>query len=226
MITAGHQPNYLPWLGYFDKMSKCDVFIIEDNVKYEHNGYINRNRIKTSHGVKWLTVPIEHTGRQMPINEVRIANNGQPDWEKCHLLSLRHHYVHAPYWKKYSDLFEETYSKKWTLLIDLNMFLIKGIMKFLNIDKPLLMASSLSVCGKKNELVLAQCKALKADKQLSGSGARAYMDVKRFEDEGISVVFQDFKHPVYRQLYGEFVPNLSVVDYLFCTGGEVEWKKD
>jgi hypothetical protein len=219
LITAGHQPNYLPWLGFFDKMSKCDVFIIEDNVQYEHNGFINRNKIKTLHGAKWLTVPVEHTGRPLLINEVRIANNSQSTWEKCHWLSLKHHYIHAPYWKKYSGFFEETYNKKWEFLIDLNMHLIKGIMKFLSIDKPLVMASSLSICEKKSELILDQCKAVKANIQLAGAGAQAYLNVERFEDEGLRVVFQDFEYPVYRQLYGEFVPNLSVVDYLFCTGG-------
>jgi hypothetical protein len=99
------------------------------------------------------------------------------------------------------------------------MHLIKGIMKFLSIDKPLVMASSLSICEKKSELILDQCKAVKANIQLAGAGAQAYLNVERFEDEGLRVVFQDFEYPVYRQLYGEFVPNLSVVDYLFCTGG-------
>ncbi len=127
--------------------------------------------------------------------------------------------MHAPYWKKYSGFFEETYNKKWEFLIDLNMHLIKGIMKFLSIDKPLVMASSLGICEKKSELILNQCKAFKANIQLAGAGAQAYLNVERFEDEGIRVVFQDFEYPVYRQLYGEFVPNLSVVDYLFCTGG-------
>jgi hypothetical protein len=220
MIAAGHQPNYLPWLGFFDKMLHSDVFIIEDNVQYEQQGFTNRNKIKTPNGVKWLTVPVEHTGQSLPINKVRIAKNAEPDWAKRHWLSLKHHYNKAPFWSEYCVFFEETYSQEWTLLVDLNMHLIKGLMGFLKIETPLVLASSLGVTGEKSELVLAQCKALGATVQLSGSGARDYLNVKLFEKEGIKVVFQDFKYPEYNQVYGDFVPNLSVVDYLFCTGGE------
>ena len=81
------------------------------------------------------------------------------------------------------------------------------------------MASSLNACGKKSELVLSQCKALGADVHLAGNGAREYLDINRFEQEGVKVVFQDFKHPTYPQLNGEFTPNLSIVDYLFCADG-------
>jgi len=101
----------------------------------------------------------------------------------------------------------------------LNMHLIRGIMRFLDVDRRLVMASSLDVSGKRNELLVAQCNAVGAETYLSGAGGRAYLDTKLFADAGISVVFQDFKYPVYSQLYGDFVSDLSVVDYLFCTGG-------
>ena len=225
MISAGHQPNYLPWLGFFDKMSKCDIFIIEDNVQFTHNGFQNRNRIKTPNGAKWLTVPFEHFGRPLPINEVVIANKHVPDWARRHWMSLKFCYCNAPYWKNYCDFFEQTLSQKWTMLIDLNMHLIKGLMGFFNIDTPLVMASSLGVSGSKSELILAQCKAVGANVQLSGIGGRDYIDIKRFEAEGVKVVFQDFHYPTYPQLHGEFVPDLSVVDYLFCVGGKLPQTK-
>jgi hypothetical protein len=218
LVTAGHQPNYLPWLGFFDKMAKCDIFIIEDNLLYEHNGYVNRNRIKTAQGAKWLTVPVKHAGHQLPINQVKIANTGESDWATRHWLTLKHNYIKAPYWNKYKDFFEETYSRRWDLLINLNMHLIWGLMRFLNVETPLVMASNIEACGKKSDLILSQCKAVNADVQLSGTGARNYLQVDRFEEDGIKVVFQDFKYPQYLQLQGGFIPNLSVVDYLFCTG--------
>lgn len=218
---SGHQPNYLPWLGFFDKMLQCDVFIIEDNVQYEDQGFTNRNRVKTADGVKWLTVPVEHSGQPQLINEVKIANKAEPKWAVRHWLTLKYNYCNAPFWRKYCDFFEQTYRQEWTMLMDLNMHLIKGLMRFLGIDKPLVMASSLGVSGKKNELVLAQCKAVGATVQLAGIGARNYLDLEKFEKEGIKVVFQDFQHPVYAQLHGGFVPNLSAVDYLFCTGKEL-----
>jgi hypothetical protein len=218
MIAAGHQPNYLPWLGFFDKMSHCDIFIIEDTVQFEHNGFTNRNKIKTLNDAKWLTVPIKHTGRPSPINQIEIADNSESDWGKRHWLNLKYSYCKAPFWKNYCDFFEQTFSHKWTMLIDLNMHLIKGLMRFLNINKPLVLASSLGISCKKSELILEQCKAVGAKVQLSGSGGRDYLDTKLFELQGIVVVFQDFRSPIYPQLKGEFIPNLSVVDYLFCTG--------
>lgn len=201
-------------------MRRCDVFIMEDNVQYEQQGFTNRNRIKTPQGPKWLTVPIEHVGGPLLINEVKISNRAEPDWAKRHWLSLKHNYGKAPFWEKYCGFFEETYSQEWTLLINLNMHLIKGIMRILNIETPLVMASSLGVFESKSDAVLAKCKAVGADTQLCGNGAREYLDLTRFDEEGIIVVFQDFCHPVYMQLQSEFTPNLSVVDYLFCAGNK------
>jgi hypothetical protein len=220
MIVAGHQPNYLPWLGFFDKIKRSDLFIIEDNVQYEHQGFTNRNKIMTADGVRWLSVPIEHDNKPMLISEVKIANKGEPQWGNRHWLTLKHSYCKAPYWHEYSEFFEDTYNREWTLLMDLNLHLIKGIMHFLNIDKPFVMASALDAEGKKSELIIAQCKAVGACVQLAGNGGKEYINSKRFEEEGIKVVFQEFDHPHYPQTCAGFVPNLSVVDYLFCTGGK------
>jgi hypothetical protein len=205
-------------------MLQCDIFIIEDNVQFELQGFQNRNRVKTPEGVKWLTVPIEHVGRPMLFSEVKIANNAEPNWARRHWLTLRHNYCKAPYWKEYCDFFEQTYSDEWTMLMDLNMHIIKGIMQFLNIKTPLIMSSTLNVSGKGSEKVLAQCKALGASVHLSGMGGREYLNLERFKEEGIEVVFQNFHYPVYPQLHGSFVPDLSVIDYLFCTGNKM-WRK-
>jgi len=220
MIVAGHQPNYLPWLGFFDKIRRSDIFIIEDNVQFERQGFTNRNRIMTSDGVRWISVPIEHANKPLLINEAKIANKGEPDWGKRHWLTLKHNYCKAPYWSEFADFFESTYQREWLLIIDLNMHLIKGIMGFLKIDKPLVLSSALGAQGKKTELIIAQCKKLGADVQLAGNGCKDYIDNARFDQEKIKLVFQDFSHPIYAQTSEGFVPNLSVVDYLFCTGGK------
>jgi len=223
MIEAGHQPNYLPWLGFFDKILRSDIFIIADNVQFERQGFQNRNRIKTQSGVKWLTVPIKHVGRDLLISEIEIANQAEPRWAEKHWQTLKHNYSKAPHWDEFSGFFEEAYSQKWTMLIDLNLHLIKGFMKFFNIKTPLVMASSLKASGKGSEQIIAQCKELGADTHLSGAGGHNYLDLKRFEEEGIKVIFQDFWYPVYPQLHGEFVPHLSAIDYLFCAGATI-WK--
>ncbi len=220
MIVAGHQPNYLPWLGFFDKMQKADIFIIEDNVQFERQGFTNRNRILTSDGVRWLSVPIKHANKPLLINEVKIANKAEPSWGRKHWLTIKHGYCKAPHWTEFSGFFEDAYERKWDLLIDLNMHLIKGIMGFLKIDKPLVLSSSLAAKGKKTELIVAQCKAVGADVQLAGNGCRDYIDGSLFNQQGIQLVFQDFSQPVYAQSGAEFVPNLSVVDYLFYNGSK------
>ena len=223
-VLSGHQPNYLPWLGFFDKMLLSDVFVIEDNVQFEMQGFQNRNRVKTVNEVKWLTVPVEHVGRPMLLSEVKIANKAELGWAKRHWLTLKYNYCKAAYWKEYCDFFEQTYRQEWTMLIDLNIHLIKGLMTFLNLKTPLVMSSTLNVSGKGSNKVLAECKALGASTQLSGIGGKEYLDLERFKQEGIEVVFQDFRYPIYRQLHGAFAPNLSVVDYLFCVGAK-PWRR-
>lgn len=219
MILSGHQPNYLPWLGFFDKMQQSDIFIIADNFQFENQGFTNRNRIKMVNVAKWLTVPIEHAREPQLINEVKISCKVD-GWARKHWLSMKQHYSRAPYWEKYSAFFEQTYLKDWSLLIDLNIHLIRGIMGFLGITTPLILASSLKAEGKNSDLLLAYCKELGADTYLSGNGSKAYLDVNKFNQAGVKVVFQDFEYSVYQQRNGgEFVPNLSVIDYLFCTGG-------
>ncbi len=220
MIVAGHQPNYLPWLGFFDKLRRADIFIIEDNLQFERQGFTNRNRILTADGVRWLSVPIEHANKSMLINEVKIANKGEPNWGRKHWLTIKHGYCKAPFWNDFADFFEGTYEREWDLLIDLNMHLIKGIMGFLAIDKPLVFSSALGVEGKKTELIVAQCKKVGADVQLAGDGCKNYIEQALFEREGIKLVFQDFRQPIYAQLNGGFTSNLSVIDYLFCNGSK------
>lgn len=219
MIAAGHQPNYLPWLGFFDKMSKCDVFIIEDDLQFVYHEFHNRNKIKTLNGTKWLTVPVREGRKRKKFSEICVAN--EKKWSNRHWLTLKNNYGKSPYWKEFCNFFEGTYEKKWNKLIDLNLYLIKGIMDFLNIETKLVLASSLNVSGKKNDLLIAQCKALGAKTYLSGVGAQTYLDADEFEREEINVVFQEFEYPTYPQLWGEFVPNLSVVDYLFCAGSKI-----
>jgi hypothetical protein len=220
LITGGHQPNYLPYLGFFDKIAQCDLFVIEDTLQFERHDFQNRNKVKTHNAVSWLTVPVEHAPQTTKISEIKIAKRLESKWRLNHWEILKSSYRRAPYWKCYCDFFEQTYIQKWDSLIDLNLHLIKGVMKFLGINTSLVMASSLKVSGKSSELIVAQCKLVGAEVYLSGIGGRNYLDLSLFENAGIKVVFQDFQHPVYTQLFGTFVPNLSVVDYLFCHGGE------
>jgi len=173
----------------------------------------------TKNGIKWLTVPVRGGRKRKRYSEILVAN--EYDWSKRHWLTLKQSYGKAQFWNEFCSFFEETYHKKWDRLLDLNIHLIKGIMEFLKIKKELVLASSLKSSGIKNDLIISQCKTFGAKTYLSGVGARTYLDLDKFKREGIKVIFQGFVHPVYPQVGGSFVPNLSVVDYLFCAGGHV-----
>lgn len=215
MILAAHQPQYLPWLGYFHKMDQADVFVLLDNVQYKKNEWQNRNRIKTVQGWQWLTVPVLYKFPEW-INQVRI--NNRVDWCRKHFQALITNYSRAPFFGLYRDFFEETYRREWEMLVDLNLHLIRFLAGCLGITTELRLASDYELSQEPNRRLIELCKLLGADTYLAGQGGRDYMDLVQFEQAGVKVVFQEFNHPVYGQLYGDFLPFMSVVDLLFNQG--------
>ena len=218
MIVAIHQPNYLPWLGYFYKIANCDIFVLLDNVQYNKNGFRNRNKIKTPQGTVWLSVGVLTKGRYgQLITEVEI-NNSVP-WSSIHEKSISQNYSRAPYFKKYKAFFEDIYHKKWGTLVDLDEALIKVIYEILGIKSvKFIRASELNVTGESTELLVNICKAVGADTYLSGPSGQKYMDEELFEKEGISLRYSDFRHPTYTQLWGDFTPSMSIIDLIFNEG--------
>lgn len=218
MIVAIHQPQYLPWLGYFDKIERCDTFVFLDNVQFKKNEWQNRNKIKTAEKWQWLSVPVIHKFPQN-INDVEI-NNTVP-WGKKHLNALITNYSKAPFFKEHIEFFEETYEREWRLLSDINVHIIRYLVKALGISgKKLELASQYESREGRTERLLDLCHRLGADGYLSGKDGAKYLDVEEFEKRGIRVIFQDYEHPSYSQLFGDFEPYLSVIDLLFNCGPE------
>ena len=215
MKVAVHQPQYLPWLGYFDKMDQADCFVVLDQVQFKKNEWQNRNRIKTAAGWQWLTVPVLHRFPQK-ISEVKI-NNAAP-WSRKHIGALVSNYSGTPFFELHRAFFEEIYARDWTLLLDLNLATLSYLAQALGIRTKLHLASSLQARGEATDRLVAICQAVGADSYLSGAGAREYLDVRRFEDAGIRVLFQTFQCPPYPQRFGAFEPNLSIVDLVFNCG--------
>ena len=216
MIVAVHQPQYLPWLGYFDKMRIADIFCYLDNVQYKKNEWQNRNRIKTAHSRQWITVPVRYRFPQK-INEVEI-NNAQK-WPKKHLQALITNYSKAPYFKDYFAQFEDCFSRNWLLLSELNVFLSERLRELLDLHrKPAVLASSLSLRNDPTDRLIDICKSIGADTYLCGQYVIKYMNLDRFKENSIRVIIQKFKHPVYAQLFNRFQSHLSVVDLLFNCG--------
>ncbi|MDP3541048.1 MAG: WbqC family protein [Elusimicrobiota bacterium] len=223
MIVAAHQPNFIPWLGYFDKMLKADLFIIVDHVQMERQSYQNRARIKTGAGERWITVPVVQESRSERIIDKRVDNSrvGRFQWSRKMFLTLKYAYQSAPYFRDYEPELSGIFSTRWDRLADLNVRLIELCRAALAIRTPLRASSSLNVSGTKSEMILNMCRAAGADVYLSGAGAsRAYLDVPALEQAGIRVAWQDFRHPRYRQYpcCDSFAPNLSSFDLIFNCG--------
>ncbi|MFV1975673.1 MAG: WbqC family protein [Candidatus Scalindua sp.] len=215
MLITIHQPQYLPWSGYFDKIDKADVFVILDNVQFKKNEWQNRNRIKTAQGCQWITVPVLY---RLPekINEVRI--NNKTNWSRKHLQALITNYSKSNYFDNYKNFFENIFNCNWDRLVDINIEIIKFLISALEIKTRLVMASDLKLREEPTERLIDICKTLNGNKYLAGKDGNKYMNLELFDKEGIEVIFQDFKHPVYNQLFGDFEPYLSAIDLLFNCG--------
>jgi hypothetical protein len=218
VIVAIHQPQYLPWLGYFDKMRQAGVFCHLDNVQYKKNEWQNRNRIKTAGGWQWLTVPVTYRYPQA-IGAVGI--DSRSNWRHTHLQALITNYRRAPHFNRVFPLLEEALARPWERISALNLHLIDGLRVLLGLEhQRVVCASAFDASTDPTGRLIDICRALGGDTYLAGAGAAGYMDFDRFRREGIRVIVQDFRHPVYPQLYGGFESHLSVVDLLFNCGPE------
>ncbi|MGA1867616.1 MAG: WbqC family protein [bacterium] len=216
MIAAIHQPQYMPWIGYMNKIAHADVFVILDTVQYKKNEWQNRNRIKTAAGSQWITVPVCYHYPEK-ILEVKINNTVR--WGAKHYASLVTNYHRAPYFNVYADFFKETLSTQWEFLADLNVFIIESLTHIWGLNTNIIRAHTISVSAQNPTARLVDiCLALGADTYLSGRDGMKYMDMKQFADNGIKVIFQQFSSVVYPQLFHEFIPNLSSIDLLLNCG--------
>jgi hypothetical protein len=218
MIVAIHQPHYLPWLRYVDKIARSDLFVLLDDAQFTKNGWQNRNKIKTPQGWTYLTVPVEDPFGKS-ILEVRICN--REGWRKKHWNALRTSYGRAPYFRRYAEAFEAVYAREWESLCDLNLHLLGVILEALGVRTRLVRSSELGIPGQATERLVAICRAVGATAYLTGDyAAQNHLDPDLFRRAGIEVVSQNWRCPVYRQQFPEvgFLPDLAIVDLLFNEG--------
>ena len=219
-VVAIHQPNYIPWLGYFFKIAHADKFVFLDVVAYPYGSFVNRNYIKTPNGPAWLTIPILKSGRSgQLIGEVETHNIHQ--WADRHLATLRSNYGRAPHFKETLALLEPHYrinTDNRRSLAEFNIGVICSIAAYLGVGAQFMRASELSVSGHKTDLILDICRTIGARTYLAGTGAKSYQEDEKFEDAGIAPVYSPFLQQSYPQLFGEFAGNLSVVDVLMNCG--------
>ncbi len=223
-VLVAHQADCLPWLGFFSKASMGDLFLLLDDTQFKTKNFQNRNKIRfpNKEGWIWLTIPVEKTMKFQNMLKVEMLCN---DWKRHHLKSIKMSYAKAPY---FTEVFEEIssfFNHSTNLLVEFNLHLIKYGLKKFNINLPFYRVSELlkqgcTIEGKKNDLVLSLCKVVKADVLVLGSGGREYADIEFFKKNNVKIVFQDFKHPIYNQYHGNFLPYMSFIDILFNEGIE------
>jgi hypothetical protein len=218
VIVSAHQPQYMPWLGYFDKIARSDLFVILDDVQYKEREFQNRNKLRTDRGWMWLTVPVISSGQgRQKIREVRIDQSAA--WRAAHWKSLRAWYGSAPYFSKHADFFCRTYEKDWKFLCDLNVHIVRYCLDVLNIKTPCQWESEIGTTMQKTDRIIQICHKVGADAYLSGNGGRKYLEEEKFALHGIRLAYQDFNHPVYPQRFvpeaAAFIASLSAIDYIF-----------
>ena len=216
VILTAHQPVYLPWLGLFHKIALADIFCVFDIVQYQRKDFNNRNKIKTSSGDLWLTVPVKSSGRfDCLITDIEIVNN---EWNKKHLKSIELNYKKTPYFDQYYYDLKKILDTSYQYLVDLNFDILVYLLNALNIDTKTVKASDYLFKGAKSELVLDMCIQLNADIYIFGENGKDYANIDTFISAGVSPYFQSYNHPVYNQIKGKFMPYMSVFDLLFNEG--------
>ncbi len=221
MILTGHQPNYLPYLGFFEKIASADAFLIVDTVQFVKRGpfgWMHRNRIRTANGWQWLSLPVKTHGKF----HQRICDAGLDEhlpWRRKHLRSISMAYARSSHFAHHSDFFEEIYAREWDRLSPLCEELIRYLIASFGIQTEIHKLSDMNVPGKGAEMIVNFCRELGADSYLSGMHGRDYLDPAVFAEAGIRLIFQEYQHPVYRQCQGgDFIPGLSAIDLLFNAG--------
>jgi hypothetical protein len=218
MILSANQPYFAPYPGFFYKALLSDVLVILDDVNFpQRTTWVNRNRFKNDQGTLWMTIPVwkKGLGRQQ-ISQVRICREGR--WARKHPESLKSFYANAPYLKDHLDFIEEIFSTPFEKLIDLNMTIIRYLLKCLHIETRLVFLSELGVKIQATQRLVDICKAMGALTFLAQSQAEKYLDADLFRQNGIELRYFRYVAPVYPQLWGDFIANLSTFDLVFNCG--------
>jgi hypothetical protein len=218
------QPTYLPYAGVFDMIARSGVFVAFDTPQYEPKSWQSRNRVRGPQGEIMLTVPVKTAGRRFQaIQDVEIADT---HWTERHWKTIVQCYRKAPYFSTYATALERVYYAHMTIagrLVDLNIQLIWALCDMLQISTPILRASDLGVLTTGREQhILGILQAVGSNELLDAAGAEAILDLQPFKEAGVTVRFQHYQHPEYKQVYQPFLPYMSVIDALMCLGPDAK----
>jgi hypothetical protein len=214
------QPSYIPWRGYFHQIQKADIFVFLDDVQFDRHGWRNRNRIKTSQGTQWLTIPVVSKNAVVlgtPIHQIPIC--WDRPWSNSHWSTLRQAYNKAPYFDRYAPMLEKIYATGPSLLADFTVDFTILLAQELGLQgKQFIRSSELNVSGKKTDRLLGILERVGASHYISGPSAKDYLEPEKFQAAGIGLEYVEYGYPEYEQLYPPFDPQVSILDLLFMKG--------
>jgi len=218
MIVSTHQPYFAPYPGFFYKIMRSDICVLLDSVQFpQGTTWVSRNRFKNDQGTLWLTIPVWKKGLGLQkINEIRIYHEGR--WAKKHLESLRSAYAKAPYLPDHLDFLKGLFERGLEKLINFNLELIRYLLQELDIETHLVLLSDLKITSSGTRLPVDICSALGSKHFLALNPSRNYLDEGLFSEVGIDIEYTQPPSPVYPQLWGKFLANLSILDLLFNCG--------
>lgn len=231
ITVAAHQPNFMPYLGFFDKLRKSDIFVIRDEVMFTKRDYHHRNRIRINGNdnlnkpqFHWIGVPVKDEKKYLQHIQInQDAKRGTRHWKKELEHELTTNYGTANYYDEHFTNLMEIVNNSGNSLTEMNMQIINYIASSFKINTNIIMASELGLRSDNNDAdsdpsqdLVDICKAVGGDVYLSGDGGKNYLDLTPFKKAGIDVKFQEYTHPIYEQNYDGFLENLSAIDALFC----------
>lgn len=215
------QPSYIPWRGYFHQIYKADIFVFYDDVQYDKNGWRNRNQIKTSQGLQWLTIPVHTKGsvsEKIPINRIEIS--WEKPWNQSHWKAIQFAYRKAPFFSKYEEFISKFFERHPKYLSDFTIETTIEISRILGIEHTRFIKSSdlESIAGEKTDRLISILETVGADHYISGPSAKDYIEDEKFDHAGIRLEYMKYDYPEYDQLYPPYDPYVSIIDLLFMVG--------
>ncbi len=220
-IVGIHQPNFLPWIGFFNKIIMSNTFILLDDVQYPKSGgvWTNRHLIIENGNSRWATVPVFRSfSGTKKINEIRFADSLK--WRKLYLSQIKNCYSKARYFSQIYEFLEESFTYETDFLSDLNIYLIQSVLQLLEISgQNLLKSSDLNKEGNSNDLLCSLVHSVGGNSYLCGGGATGYLDTNVFKENNIRIIFQNYQPIEYLQINNKtFIPGQSIIDAMMNCG--------
>jgi hypothetical protein len=223
MIVSIHQPNYLPWIKFFHKIIFSDTYIVFDDVQLPRGkSFVLRNKIKTENKSGWLTVPVKNKSSMLSINEIQLNNN--INWKESHWNKICQNYSKTKFFDTFQKDFGNVFLENYEYLLESNISIIKLILKILDVKTKIKFSSDLKIKSHGTNKILDIIESVNGDEYYSGTGGgtNRYVIGKEeiFKKHNIKIKFQNFSHPKYPQLFGNFIEGLSIIDMIFNLGGK------